>query len=90
MRIPSLEELSRPFTPRVFAPVSPQDAGGPLGAFLTDTSLRRGDIVATPDGLMEFRGVEGGTHEPSDFVPAEASAARSGRVRTLPGVQPPR
>ncbi|MBX9759006.1 MAG: hypothetical protein K2Y29_09540 [Beijerinckiaceae bacterium] len=90
MRIPTLEELSRPYTPRATTPVSPENAAGPLGAFLTDTSLRKGDIVATPDGLMEFRGVEGGAHEPSDFTPAEASAARSGRVRTLPGIQPPR
>ena len=42
---------------------------GPLGRFLRDATLRRGDVVATANGLMVFRGSAGSRHAASDFVP---------------------
>lgn len=91
MRIPSLSELSRPVTPRVYTPVSPADAAGPLGPFLNDFSLRKGDVVVTSDGLMEFRGDKSTTHAPADFAPLQAGAGREQgrafRTRAMPAVQ---
>ena len=76
------------------APVAPEDAGGPLGPFLTDSSLRRGDIVVTRDGLKEFRGGDASTHAPGDFAPVEAGAGSASargafRSRPLPPIQQP-
>ncbi len=41
---------------------------GPLGQFLRDPTLRRGDVVATSKGLMVFRGQGGARHAERDFV----------------------
>lgn len=63
--------------------VAPQVAAGPLGRFLHDTSLRRGDIVATADGLMVFQGRGGaGAHKPSDFVPVASASVATGARRS--------
>ena len=35
---------------------------------LRDASLRRGDAIMTPAGIVVFRGVEGAEHRPSDFA----------------------
>lgn len=57
-------EITKP-GPYVPPPVMP----GPLGRFLRDPSLRAGDVVATADGLMVFRGSPGSRHKEKDFVP---------------------
>lgn len=65
--------------PYVAPPVMP----GPLGRFLRDPTLRRGDVVATADGLMVFRGSSGSRHTSRDFAPLSQSAALvSGKART--------
>jgi hypothetical protein len=41
---------------------------GPLGAFLNDPTLRAGDVVVTPKGLMVYRGNGGSVHANKEFV----------------------
>jgi hypothetical protein len=77
MRIPSLQELSRPRAPRSY--VAPHGEG-PLGPFLNDSTLRNGDIVMTPDGPMTFRGRDSFSHRAEDFAPLGGA--------TAPRVQP--
>jgi hypothetical protein len=48
--------------------VPPEVMPGPLGQFLRDPTLRRGDVVATSKGLMVFRGQGGARHAERDFV----------------------
>ena len=48
--------------------VAPEVLAGPLGRFLLDPTLRRGDVVATARGLMVFRGEPGARHAERDFV----------------------
>jgi hypothetical protein len=48
--------------------VAPEVMPGPLGRFLRDSTLRRGDVVATARGLMVFRGEAGARHSEHDFV----------------------
>lgn len=83
MRIPTIEELSRPQAPR--AAITPQtDAdAGPLSPFLNDSTLRRGDIVVTPDGAQTYRGGGSFTHRQEDFAPLDMpeAAPRTGRPR---------
>ena len=83
VRIPSLEELSRPRAPRAFIP-PPQatEAGAPLSRFLNDSTLRHGDVVMTDDGPMRFLGREGLSHKAEDFTRVEARAAQQQRPRT--------
>lgn len=54
-------------------------AGGltidPVRLLLDDDTLRPGDVVALPDGLKVFTGVEGAPHSAKDFV---SLAARPG------------
>ena len=40
-----------------------------------DTTLRRGDVVVTPDGLMVFRGSKRFPYASSDFDPVRSPAA---------------
>ena len=74
-RIPSMEELSRPRAPRVAAAPPQDEAAGPLSPFLNDSTVRRGDIVVTPDGALTYRG--GGTfnHRREDFSPLDMPEA---------------
>ncbi len=75
MRIPSIEELSRPQAPRVaITPQTDADAG-PLSPFLNDSTLRRGDIVVTPDGAQTYRGGGSFTHRREDFSPLDMPEA---------------
>ncbi|MDP2357501.1 MAG: hypothetical protein Q8M31_15775 [Beijerinckiaceae bacterium] len=75
MRIPSLEDLSRPQTPRVGI-TPPQDgAAGPLTPFLNDSTLRSGDIVVTPDGALTYRGRGSFNHRREDFSPLDMPEA---------------
>ena len=73
-----VRDVPRPPKPYVAPPVAP----GPLGRFVHDPSLRRGDVVATPNGLMVFQGRGGaGTHKVADFVPvARASTVGARRA----------
>ena len=48
--------------------IPPEVLPGPLGQFLRDSTLRRGDVVATSKGLMVFRGQGGAHHSERDFV----------------------
>lgn len=62
--------------------VAPAVASGPLGRFVNDPSLRRGDVVATPNGLMVFQGRTGAnTHRTADFVPVSSAGAVTGSRR---------
>lgn len=64
--------------------VAPPVAPGPLGRFVHDPSLRRGDVVATPNGLMVFQGRAGSTsHRASDFVPVGSAPALGSRRNDL-------
>lgn len=64
--------------PYVAPPVMP----GPLGRFLRDPTLRRGDVVATVNGLMVFRGSPGSRHEERDFVPVARAGSLIASRRT--------
>lgn len=77
MRIPTIEELSRPRAPRAYTP--PDRDTGPLDPFLNDSTLRPGDVVVTPDGPMRFRGQDGFSHRSEDFSPMEPNAPAGGR-----------
>lgn len=62
--------------------VAPAVGSGPLGRFVNDPSLRRGDVVATPNGLMVFQGRTGSnTHRSADFVPVGSAGAVTGSRR---------
>lgn len=76
MRIPSLEELSRPLPPMRDVAPEPVEAGAPLSPFLNDSTLRRGDIVVTPDGAMTYRGRGLFNHRKEDFAPLDLPSAR--------------
>lgn len=52
---------------RLRAYVPPKTGAGPLGPFLYDPSLRRGDVVVTAKGLMVFVGRGGAQHRAGDF-----------------------
>lgn len=72
-----VRDVPRAPKPYVAPPVAP----GPLGRFVHDPSLRRGDVVATPNGLMVFQGRTGANaHRVADFVPV-ASASSVGARR---------
>lgn len=83
MRIPSIEELSRPQAPRVAAAPAQDEADGPLSPFLNDSTLRRGDIVVTPDGALTYRGGGSFNHRREDFSPLDMpeAAPQAGRPR---------
>lgn len=53
--------------------VAPEVLAGPLGRFLRDATLRKGDVVATSEGLMVFQGAAGKKHRERDFVPVSQS-----------------
>ncbi len=62
--------------------VAPEVMPGPLGRFLKDETLRRGDVVVTAAALMVFRGNGGSTHRAKDFVTvAKATPLLSKKVR---------
>ena len=53
---------------------APQVLPGPLGQFLKDSTLRRGDVVVTSEGVMVFRGSAGARHHAKDFVSLHKAA----------------
>lgn len=87
IRIPTLEELTMPPAPRASVTVPSGSSVSPLAPFLGDPTLRKGDIVATRDGLMQFNGRESYEHSPSDFAPVR-EAGPKGRRKPLPQIQP--
>lgn len=77
-----------PPAPRANVTVPSGRAGSPLAPFLGDPTLRKGDIVATRDGLMQFNGQESYEHSPNDFSPVHAAGPK-GRRQPLPQVRTP-
>ncbi len=53
---------------------APEVLPGPLGQFLRDSTLRRGDVVVTSEGVMVFRGSAGARHHAKDFVSLHKAA----------------
>jgi hypothetical protein len=58
--------------PRV---IEPGIAPARPASFFDDTTLRRGDVVVTPDGLMVFRGSKRFPYASSDFDSVRSPAA---------------
>jgi hypothetical protein len=54
---------------------------------LRDSTLRRGDIVATTAGLRVFRGNGACPHMPRDFMPLAGSDLSRGRLHRLAGLE---
>jgi hypothetical protein len=76
------------FTGKPEKKAPPPVGDGPLGAFLNDPTLRAGDVVVTPNGLMVFRGDGGGYHANRDFVAlAKASSLSGAERRTLASIE---
>jgi hypothetical protein len=48
---------------------------------MADPTLRKGDIVATSDGLKAFEGGRSDAHKTVDFTPAQNSTRVTGSVR---------
>lgn len=68
--------------------VPPEVMPGPLGQFLRDPTLRRGDVVATSKGLMVFRGQSGDRHSERDFVTlSNASGFAAGNRANLAALE---
>jgi len=58
-----LQEAEKP------GPYDPPAAGaGPMGLFVNDPTLRRGDIVVTSIGVRVFEGSRGDAHAARDFI----------------------
>ncbi|MDP2357205.1 MAG: hypothetical protein Q8M31_14240 [Beijerinckiaceae bacterium] len=53
---------------------APEVLPGPLGQFLKDPTLKRGDVVVTSEGVMVFRGSGGSRHHAKDFVSIQKAA----------------
>ena len=67
--------------------VAPQVLGGPLGPFLLDPTLRRGDVVVTTQGLQVFTGAPSGQHSAAEFAPlAQASQLVKGNFTVLAAI----
>jgi hypothetical protein len=63
--------------------IAPEVLPGPLGRFLRDTTLRKGDVVATSEGLMVFQGAAGKKHRERDLVPvAKSRSLLASRLRS--------
>lgn len=56
---------------------------GPLGAFLNDPTLRAGDVVVTPKGLMVYRGDGGSVHRNNEFVSLAKARSLAGSERKV-------
>lgn len=65
--------------------VAPKVLPGPVGRFLLDPTLRRGDVVATAKGLMVYRGSGGERHKEKDFVALDDGGKKfvQGNKKTL-------
>jgi hypothetical protein len=60
--------------------IEPGATPRPTGIF-DDPTLRRGDVVVTPDGLVVFRGSRRFPHISSDFDPVPSADAAASRYR---------
>lgn len=87
VRVPTLSELSGSQISRYVEPAKPEPyiappvAPGPLGRFLNDPTLRAGDIVATEQGLMVYRGGASSRHVEANFAPIGESKKLVGDKR---------
>ena len=63
------------------AAVRPEILPGPLGPFLRDPTLRRGDVVVTTEGLKVFTGQGGGQHAHGDFLALAQAAVLPPAIR---------
>lgn len=68
---PGLQEAAQSGKPRPIRRIklSEKDANSPLGPFLNDPTLRRGDVVVTREGLKVFDGGFSSLHSASSFRP---------------------
>ena len=74
-----LKKVVRADPPTSKIPIKPKAPGevtNPVPELLTDSTLRRGDIVMFPEGPRVFDGQAGSKHALTDFVPV----ARAGSV----------
>ena len=72
----------------VIATPRPPVLPGPLGAFLLDRTLVRGDIVVTPIGLRVFAGGGAMRHAPGSFLTlANATGYLGGRQAMLAAIE---
>ncbi len=69
------------------AALRPEVLPGPLGPFLRDPTLRRGDVVVTIDGLKVFTGAANTQHSGSEFAAlAHASHFAAGNSSVLAAI----
>jgi hypothetical protein len=74
----------RPVIAKARPPVLP----GPLGPFLMDSTLSRGDVVVTTAGLRIFAGGYSSRHSPSVFLPlSKAQSYAQGRMSLLAAIE---
>ncbi len=77
-----------PAGPIVRTPVRPAVLSGPLGPFLMDPTLRRGDVVVTTEGLKVFTGSSNIRHSQADFAAlARASQFAAGNSTVLAAIE---
>jgi hypothetical protein len=70
------------------AAVRPAVLAGPLGPFLLDPTLRRGDVVVTNEGLKVFTGPAKSQHGSSEFTALSHSAQfASGNTSVLEAIE---
>lgn len=68
-------------------PARPDVLPGPVGQFLLDPTLRRGDVVVTSEGLKIFNGAGRRQHEEGDFVALSAATQfKAGASPTLAAI----
>ena len=65
---PAVRTLRATAAPVKTVAARPAALPGPLGPFLLDPTLRRGDVVVTSDGLKIFTGVSASQHSTSEFT----------------------
>ncbi len=69
------------------AAVRPPVLAGPVGQFLLDPTLRRGDVVVTNEGLKVFTGNGGSQHREGDFMAlSRASQFAAGKSPVLAAI----
>ena len=74
--------------PLKITPSRPVALQGPLGPFLLDPTLRRGDAVVTRAGIQIFSGAAGSQHTRADFTPLpKAAGLLSGKPGELQSIE---
>ena len=70
----AVARYTEPETPHRY--IAPPVGDGPLGPFLYDPTLRRGDVLVTEMGLRVFRSAPRDSHRATDFVALAHSSVR--------------